>query len=43
MLNTKQGVRIHTIRGIDYLTEGRRIDNMTVQRHYQVEYPQDLN
>lgn len=43
MHNTRVGTRVHSIRGTEYVTEGQRTSNMTVQRHYQVEYPKDLN
>lgn len=42
MHRTKVGIRVHNIRGIEYVTEGQRVNNMTTQRHYQVEYPQNL-
>jgi len=43
MYNTRLGTRVHTIRDREYVTEGQRINNTTIQRHYQVEYPKDLN
>ena len=43
MHHTKIGFNVRTIRNREYLTEGKRFNNLTVQRHYQIEYPQDLN
>ena len=43
MHNTRVGNRVHKIRGHEYLTVGERVNNTTTQRHYQVEYPKDLN
>lgn len=43
MHNTRTGSRVHEIRGHEYLTIGERNGNCTSQRHYQVEYPKDLN
>lgn len=42
MYNTKIGNRVNVIRGHEYLTVGERRDNSTSQRHYQIEYPEDL-
>ena len=43
MHNTKIGTRTHNLRGYEVLTVGKRTGNVTQQRHYHVEYPQDLN
>jgi hypothetical protein len=43
MHNTKIGNRTHNLRGYEVLTIGERNGNVTSQRHYHVEYPQDLN
>lgn len=42
MHNTKIGYRVHEIRGREYLTVGERVNNTTSQRHYAVDYPEDL-
>ena len=42
MHNTRIGNRVHDIRGHEYLTIGERNGNCTAQKHYQVEYPKDL-
>ena len=42
MFDTRVGYRVHEVRGHEYLTVGERVNNTTSQRHYQVEYPDDL-
>ena len=42
MYNTRIGNRVHEIRGHEYLTVGERRGSLTIQRHFEVEYPKDL-
>ena len=43
MLNTRLGDRVDVLyNGINCVTNGARFNNMTVQRHYQIEYPKDI-
>lgn len=43
MQNTRVGIRVHNIRGQEYLTVGSRNGNTTTQKHYMVDYPKDLD
>lgn len=43
MYNTKVGNKVHKIRNHEILTIGSREGNFTSQRHFQVDYPKDLN
>lgn len=43
MLGTRIGDRVETMyNGLNCVTNGARNNNMTVQKHYQVEYPKDI-
>lgn len=43
MFQTKMKLVVRKINGHDRLVIGSRVGNCTVQRHYQIDYPQDLN
>ena len=43
MFQTKLRPTVRNICGHDRIVVGFRVGNHTVQKHYQVDYPQDLN
>lgn len=43
MFQTKLKPVVRSICGHDRLVIGSRVGNCTIQKHYQVDYPQDLN
>lgn len=42
MFGTKSKPKTTTVANQDYVTIGQRFGNLTVKKHYQVDYPQNM-
>lgn len=43
MFGTRKKPTVTQLNGEEFVTVGQRLNNLTIKKHYQIEYPQDLN